>query len=66
MLRSSISLAAWGCKVVIEDESRFRIWGRISLAELEAIRSGPRVIKENVQSTGGQLAVDYIPGEGRV
>jgi hypothetical protein len=52
--------------VVIEDESRFRIWGRISLAELEAIRSGPRVIKENVQSTGGQLAVDYIPGEGRV
>ena len=54
-------------KPTVEDDGRgFEFWGRFFLVELEPIREGPRVIKADVESVGGQLVVDLIPGEGRV
>lgn len=53
------------CKLVIEDDGRgFEFSGRFSQDELEAIRKGPRVIKERVRSIGGELVIDSIPGHG--
>jgi len=49
----------------INDDGRgFDFSGHLSHAELDAIRQGPRVIKERVRSIGGQLAVDSLPGLG--
>jgi signal transduction histidine kinase len=53
------------CKLVIEDDGRgFEFSGRLSQAQLEATRKGPRVIKERVRSIGGELVIDSMPGHG--
>lgn len=52
-------------KLVIEDDGRgFDFSGRLSQAELDALRKGPTVIKERVRSIGGELAVESTPGHG--
>jgi two-component system nitrate/nitrite sensor histidine kinase NarX len=52
-------------KLVIEDDGRgFDFSGRLSQAELDAAHKGPAVIKERVQSIGGELAVESVPGRG--
>ncbi|MBI1984391.1 MAG: hypothetical protein HYS61_09350, partial [Acidobacteria bacterium] len=35
-----------------------------NLAELDAARKGPLVIKERVRSIGGELVVESAPGRG--
>jgi signal transduction histidine kinase len=49
---------------VDDDGSGFRFSGRLTLAELDAGRLGPMVIKERVRSIGGQLTIDSKPGGG--
>ena len=49
---------------VDDDGCGFRFSGRLSLAELDAGRLGPMVIKERVRSIGGQLTIDSSPGGG--
>ena len=50
-------------KLIIEDDGRgFEFSGRLSLAELDAIGEGPRVIKERVRSVGAELAIESVPG----
>ena len=52
-------------KLIIEDDGRgFGFSGRLSLAELDAIGEGPRVIKERVRSVGAELAIESVPGHG--
>jgi signal transduction histidine kinase len=51
-------------KLIIEDDGRgFEFSGRLSLAELDAIEKGPRVIKERVRSIGAELAIESVPGQ---
>ena len=50
-------------KLIIEDDGRgFEFSGRLSLAELDALGEGPRVIKERVRSIGAELAIESVPG----
>ncbi len=50
-------------KLIIEDDGRgFGFSGRLSLAELDAIGEGPRVIKERIRSIGAGLAIESVPG----
>ena len=52
-------------KLSIDDDGcGFRFSGRLSLAEMDAGRLGPVVIKERVHSIGGQLTIDSSPGGG--
>jgi signal transduction histidine kinase len=51
---------------VDDDGCGFRFAGRLSLAELDAGRLGPMVIKERVRSIGGQLTIDSSPGGSRL
>jgi signal transduction histidine kinase len=52
-------------KLAIDDDGRgFDFSGRLSLAELDAIRKGPLVIKESVRSIGGELVIESVPGKG--
>ena len=52
-------------KLVIDDDGRgFDFLGRMNLAELDAARKGPLVIKERVRSIGGELVVESAPGRG--
>lgn len=52
-------------QVVIQDDgSGFDFTGRLSLAQLEATRKGPQVIKERVRSMGGEFALDSDPNRG--
>jgi two-component system nitrate/nitrite sensor histidine kinase NarX len=52
-------------QVVIQDDGcGFDFTGRLSLAQLEAIRKGPQVIKERVQSMDGEFALDSDPNRG--
>lgn len=52
-------------KLAIEDDGRgFDFSGRLGLAELDAVRKGPLVIKESVRSIGGELVIESIPGKG--
>jgi signal transduction histidine kinase len=64
-VRVLLARAEGHCKLVIEDDGRgFEFSGRFSDAQLEAIRKGPRVIKERVRSIGGELVIDSMPGHG--
>jgi signal transduction histidine kinase len=50
-------------RLIIEDDGRgFPFSGRLSLAELDAIGEGPRVIKERVRTIGAALAIESAPG----
>jgi signal transduction histidine kinase len=52
-------------KLAIDDDGRgFDFTGRLALAELDAIRKGPLVIKERVRAIGGELVVESVPGKG--
>jgi signal transduction histidine kinase len=51
---------------VDDDGCGFRFSGRLSLAELDAGRLGPIVIKERVRSIGGHLTIDSSPGGSRL
>jgi signal transduction histidine kinase len=52
-------------EIVIQDDGRgFGFSGRLSSAELEAARLGPRVIRERVQSMNGELALESWPNRG--
>lgn len=54
---------AW--EVVIQDDGRgFDFTGRLSLAQLEAARKGPRVIRERVHAVNGELALESWPDRG--
>ncbi|HEX4004976.1 MAG TPA: histidine kinase [Acidobacteriaceae bacterium] len=52
-------------EVVIQDDGRgFDFTGRLSLAQLDAARKGPRVIRERVHSANGELIVESYPNRG--
>jgi signal transduction histidine kinase len=51
---------------VDDDGCGFRFSGRLSLAELDAGRLGPMVIKERVRSIGGQLTIESSRGGSRL
>ncbi len=52
-------------EVVIQDDGRgFDFSGCLSLAQLEAVRKGPRSIRERVQSANGDLVVESHPDRG--
>ena len=54
---------AW--EIVIQDDGRgFDFTGRLSLAQLEAVRKGPRVIRERVHAVNGDLALESWPNRG--
>ena len=50
--------------VVNDDGNGFPFSGRLGLAELDASRKGPAVIKERVRSIGGDMIVESTPGHG--
>jgi signal transduction histidine kinase len=51
--------------LAVEDDGRgFEFAGRKSLAELDACRKGPQVIKERVRTLGGDLEIESLPGQG--
>jgi signal transduction histidine kinase len=51
--------------LLIDDDGRgFNFSGRLGLAELEARRLGPLVIRERVGNIGGELVVESGPGKG--
>ncbi|HEX5410855.1 MAG TPA: sensor histidine kinase [Terriglobia bacterium] len=52
-------------RLAIDDDGRgFDFTGRLSLAELDAIRKGPLVIMERVRTIGAELVVESVPGKG--
>ena len=52
-------------RLVISDDGRgFDFVGRLSYAELEAERKGPRIIRERVRAIGGELTIESLPGRG--
>ena len=54
---------AW--EVVIQDDGRgFDFTGRLTLAQLDAARKGPRVIRERVHSANGDLILESHPDRG--
>lgn len=65
--RVDVHLASHGdvWEVVIQDDGRgFDFTGRLSLAQLEAARKGPRVIRERVHAVNGELALESWPNRG--
>jgi signal transduction histidine kinase len=51
--------------LVVEDDGRgFEFEGRLTGAELDALRMGPAVIKERARILGAALTVDSSPGLG--
>ena len=63
LVRFDVTSSHW--KLSIDDDGcGFRFSGRLSLAELDAGRLGPMVIKERVRSVGGQLTIESSPGKG--
>jgi signal transduction histidine kinase len=50
--------------VVNDDGNGFPFGGRLGLAELDASRRGPAVIKERVRAIGGDMIVESTPGHG--
>ena len=54
-----------GWEVMINDDGRgFDFAGRLSLAQLEAVRKGPRAIRERVHSVNGDLILESYPDRG--
>ena len=52
-------------KLVVDDDGRgFPFTGRFDLAQLDAERKGPLVIKERVRTLGGEITVESTPGRG--
>jgi signal transduction histidine kinase len=52
-------------RLEIDDDGRgFAFEGQLTHVELDALRRGPRVIKERVRAIGGELTVDSAPGRG--
>jgi signal transduction histidine kinase len=52
-------------RLTIDDDGRgFHFPGRFSLAELEAQRRGPVVIKECARALDAELIIDSQPGHG--
>lgn len=52
-------------KLVVDDNGRgFPFAGRFDLAQLDAERKGPLVIKERVRILGAEFAVESTPGRG--
>ena len=52
-------------KLVIDDDGQgFPFDGRFTLAELEALRRGPTVIKERVRAVGGNMVIESAAGHG--
>ena len=63
LVRLAASNGAW--KVTVEDDGRgFPFSGRLSHAELDALRKGPVVIKERVRLIEGELTIESNPGRG--
>jgi signal transduction histidine kinase len=63
----SVNLAAGegGWNLVVDDDGRgFDFSGRLSLAKGDFAGKGPRVIKERVQSIGGELVIESKPEQG--
>jgi signal transduction histidine kinase len=52
-------------RLAIDDDGcGFDFSGRLTLAELDAIRKGPLVIKERVRAIRAELVVESVPGKG--
>jgi len=63
LVRLTMAQGKW--MLSVEDDGRgLGFSGRMSLAELDAGRSGPRIIKERVRVLGGDLQVESQPGQG--
>jgi signal transduction histidine kinase len=63
LVRFGVHDAKW--TLAVEDDGRgFEFAGRKSLAELDACRKGPQVIKERVRTLGGDLEIESLPGQG--
>jgi signal transduction histidine kinase len=53
------------CRLTVDDDGcGFPFTGRLSNAELDKHREGPRVIKERVRLLGGDIAVESVPTQG--
>jgi signal transduction histidine kinase len=63
LVRFGVRQGRWTLEV--EDDGRgFEFHGKKSLAELDASRKGPGVIKERVRILGGNLEIESLPGQG--
>jgi signal transduction histidine kinase len=63
LVRFGVDQGQW--TLAVEDDGRgFGFTGRKSLAELDACRQGPLVIKERVRTLGGNLEIESLPGQG--
>jgi signal transduction histidine kinase len=63
LVRLAAGNSAWS--VTVEDDGRgFPFSGRLSHAELDALRKGPVVIKERVRLIEGELTIESNPGRG--
>lgn len=52
-------------QISVDDNGKgFRFGGRFSLDELDAVRLGPRSIKQRVRALGGGLTLKSTPGKG--